>query len=366
MSDLQIALGAIGILVVGGVYVFNSWQERKLRRRLEQAFGGNRDDVLLNSKPAVEEHLEPQSPRIEPRLGGEADGETLADAAWQSPAPTGDVEIADAADSLIEFVADIELPVAAADAALRELQSQLATLGKPLRMLGWDAAAQTWYLLNRNANGDCTRLQVALQLVNRTGPVLAPQLSGFCDAVQAWAVRHRATVQIDDPTEALEAARALDTLCGEMDVAIGMNVVAPEGATFPGEQIAAAASAAGLQLAEDGLFYCRNADGEMLFSMENHESGLFTAGGFAALETSGLTLLLDVPRVAAGEAALDEMARISNELAVALGGFVVDDNRVPLQAASLARIKTQLRGINEAMTAHKIPAGSLRAQRLFA
>ncbi len=365
MSDLQIALGAIGILVVGGVYVFNSWQERKLRQRLERAFGASRDDVLLQSGSAVVDSVEPEVARIEPSLGNGSDDEAITKAPWQ-PGLAGEIEPADNADSVIEFVADIELPVAAADAALHELQSQLSTLGKPSRMLGWDAAAQTWYLLKRNANGDCTRLQVALQLVNRAGPVLAPQLSGFCDAVQTWAARHRASVEIDDQAEALEAAQALDALCGEMDVAIGMNVVAPEGAAFPAVQVVASAIAAGLQLGDNGLFYCYDTAGLVLFTMENHDPEPFTADRLEAMQTPGLTLLLDVPQVAAGEKALAEMARVSDELAASLGGFVVDDNRVPLQAAGLARIKTQLQDIHQTMAAQKIPAGSQRARRLFA
>jgi hypothetical protein len=53
-------------------------------------------------------------------------------------------------------------------------------------------------------------------------------------------------------------------------------------------------------------------------------------------------------------------------LANALGGFLVDDNRVVLQAAGLERIKAQLREIHDAMAARDIPAGGQRAQRLFA
>ena len=51
MSDLQIALAVLGVVVIGAVYAYNVWQERKLRQRLERAFEGQRDDVLL--KPAA-------------------------------------------------------------------------------------------------------------------------------------------------------------------------------------------------------------------------------------------------------------------------------------------------------------------------
>lgn len=356
MSDLQIALAAIGLLVVGGVYAFNLWQERKLRQRLERAFEGGHDDVLL--KTATQEPAVP-SARIEPSLGG---APVAAEPLAEEPAPVA----GDGADPLIEFAADIELNEAAGDAALRELLSQLATFGKPARLLGWDDAGGTWQVLGRGAHGDCRHLLAALQLVNRAGPVHAPQLNGFCDAVRAWAGRHGGEVQFDDATAALQAARELDAFCGDMDVAIGLNVVAQSGGAFSGEQVAAAAMAAGFSLEADGMFHWRDAGGQALFTMENHEQEAFSEDRLALMQTSGLTLLLDVPRIADGAAALDRMAQAGTMIAEALGGFVVDDNRVPLQEAGVARIKTQLQGICATMAERQIPAGSPRAQRLFA
>lgn len=357
MSDLQIALAAIGLLVVGGVYAFNLWQERKLRQRLERAFEGERDDVLLKTAAAPE----PATPsaRIEPSLGGA----TVAaePAAMESVAVTSD-----GADPLIEFAADIELNEAAGDAALRDLLSQLATFGKPARLLGWDETAGLWRVLGRGTHGDCRRLLAALQLVNRAGPVHAPQLNGFCDAVRAWVGRLGGEVQFDDTVGALQAARELDAFCGDMDVAIGLNVVAQSGGAFPGEQVAAAALAAGFSLEADGMFHWRDAGGQTLFTMENHEQEAFSEDRLAVMQTSGLTLLLDVPRIADGAVALDRMAQAGTMIAEALGGFVVDDNRVPLQDAGVARIKTQLQGICATMAERQIAAGSPRAQRLFA
>lgn len=358
MSDLQIALAAIGLLVVGGVYAFNLWQERKLRQRLERAFEGGHDDVLLKATAPAQEPVVPLA-RIEPSLGGSP---IAVKPALAELAPV----TADGADSVIEFAADIELNEPAGDAALRELLSQLATFGKPARLLGWNEVAGTWQALGRGAHGDCRRLLATLQLVNRAGPVHAPQLNGFCDAVRAWAGRHGGEVQIDDTTEALQAARELDVFCGEMDVAIGLNVVPQSGGAFPGEQVAAAAQAVGFMLAADGMFHWRDAAGQTLFTMENHESEAFAEDRLAMMQTSGLTLLLDVPRIVDGAAALDRMAHAGAEIAEALGGFVVDDNRVPLQDAGVARIKTQLQGICATMTGRQIPAGSPRAKRLFA
>lgn len=350
MSDLQIALAAIGLLVVGGVYAFNLWQERRLRQRLERAFeGSSGEDVLLR------EVAEPVLPRIEPRLGGAQDPEPAAVQA----------DAADA-DPLIDFSADIELTDKLGDAALRELQSQLTIFGKPARILGWDEEGGVWHVLDRGVHGDCRRLKVVLQLVSRSGPVHGPQLNGFCDSLRAWAGRYGAQIGTDDTATALQAARELDAFCGEIDIAIGLNVVAQAGTAFPGEQVAAAAAAAGFELDADGLFHWRDAQGQTLFTLENHEPEPFSVDRLPAMQTPGLTLLLDVPRVADGLAVLDRMVRTGTMIAEALGGFVVDDNRVPLQEAGVARIKAQLQEIYSMMAERQVPVGSQRAQRLFA
>lgn len=363
MSDLQIALAAIGAVVIGGVYAYNLWQERKLRQRLERAFDGQRDDVLLNKTAAVSAAVADAVPRIEPRLG-EAHAPTASATARTpaSPLPA----TADGADTLIEFAADVVAPGPVSESALHELQSRIATFGKPARVLGWDEGSATWLSLGREGHGGFTRLQAAIQLANRSGPVHAPQLNGFCDAVRGWAERHGATAEMPDPAEGSKAAQELDAFCGDMDVAIGLNVVAQPGDAFSGERIAAAAADAGFSLEPDGIFHWRDAEGKSLFTMENHETEAFVADRLEAMQTSGLTLLLDVPKVADAGAALDDMARVGGLLANELGGFLVDDNRVALQAAGVERIKLQLREIHDAMAAREIPAGGLRAQRLFA
>lgn len=355
MSDLQIALAAIGLLVVGGVYAFNLWQERKLRQRLERAFEGGHDDVLLKAAAP-----EPAAARVEPRIEPSLGGSPVAGSAVAEPV------IGDGADPVIEFAVNIELRDPAGDAALRELQSRLATCGKPARLLGWSETAGAWQVPGRGAHGDCRRLLATLQLVNRAGPVHAPQLNGFCDALRTWAGLHGGEVEIGDTTGALQLARELDAFCSDMDVAIGLNVVAQSGAAFSGEQIAAAAQAAGLGLEAEGVFHCRDADGQTLFTMENQEPQMFSEDRLAAMQTPGLTLLLDVPRVADGAVVLDRMAQAGTVIAEMLGGFVVDDNRVPLQDAGITRIKTQLQDIGAKMAERQIPAGSPRAQRLFA
>jgi hypothetical protein len=65
MSELQVSLIAIGVVVVMGVIFFNWFQQRRYRRHAEQAFGQKHEDVLLRTAMPQEEG------RVEPQLGKE-------------------------------------------------------------------------------------------------------------------------------------------------------------------------------------------------------------------------------------------------------------------------------------------------------
>src|SRR5918999_1736061 len=84
MSDLQISLLIIGVVVVGFVTAFNWYQQWRLRRRLENAFGEKHEDVLLREEAPRE-----LSTRGEPQRGWERVEPVLGDAA-SAPDPGGE------------------------------------------------------------------------------------------------------------------------------------------------------------------------------------------------------------------------------------------------------------------------------------
>ena len=49
MSELQISLLLIGIVVVVAIYVYNSWQQRQYRRQFGKTFPARHEDVLVRS-----------------------------------------------------------------------------------------------------------------------------------------------------------------------------------------------------------------------------------------------------------------------------------------------------------------------------
>jgi len=352
MSDLQLSLLVIGAVVVGAVYLYNWLQERSFHHRMQQAFGSAHDDVLL--KAGVESAL--TDGRLEPQIVPPEEGrEGRAAPAVSAPG----------FDPAIDYVAEVDADAPIADTQIGELASQAASCGKPVHIAGLDATTGEWGDIARGEGGRYVSLRLALQLVNRAGAVNSAQLAMFCDGIKSSADRISAQAAFPDAQSALKRARELDAFCAGVDVAIGVNVVAEGAGKFAGARIRELAQSAGFKLEPDGVFHFRDERRQTLFTLDNHEPAPFLPERIQGLTTHGVTLLLDVPRAAAGVEVLDRMVDIANSFATALGGRLVDDNRAALSEAGIARIREQVRSIHATMDAHGIPAGSSLALRLF-
>lgn len=357
MSDLQLSLLVIGAVVVAAVYLYNWLQERSFHRRMREAFGAAHDDVLLRA--GVESTL--ADGRLEPQLAPQEPAR--AEGGRSAVRPSRDADSVAGFDDELDYVAEIDAGTPVSDTLIGELMSKTASCGKPVRIAGLALQNEQWEDVVRGSGGRYRKLRLSLQLVSRSGIVNSAQLAAFCDAVRSCADKMPAVCP--DAQAALKRARELDAFCAGVDVAVGVNVVATEGATFPGTRIRALAEAAGFKLEPDGVFRYRDEQRQTLFTLDNHEPAPFLPESIKGLSTRGITLLLDVPRVASGVEVLDRMLEIANRFAAALGGRLVDDNRVALSEAGIERIKEQVRSIHATMSARGIPAGSNRAQRLF-
>ncbi len=378
MSDLQLSLLVIGVLVVAGVYAYNWWQERRLRRRLQEAFGDERDDALMNAQTPDAVRIDPgqrMEPQFQAAASGDADCDTEpvtvplvgAGVLAESAASLGDAPIRDVPwfDEELDYVAELIAPAPVTAAVVAELLSKIAAAGKPCRAAGYSEESGEWEDLARTGAGRHTRIRFALQLVTRNGPITAPQLAAFADALRSCAARTGAEANWPDTHEALQRARDLDGFCAEVDVAIGINVVASGREAFSGASIRTHAEAAGFKLEPNGVFHYRDGARHTLFTLDNHEPLPFIPEQIKTLTTTGVTLLLDVPRVPDGKRALDLMVDTAEQLANALGGRLVDDNRVALTPAGIAAIRQQLDGIASTMLARGVAPGGERALRLF-
>jgi FtsZ-interacting cell division protein ZipA len=246
-----------------------------------------------------------------------------------------------------------------------ELAALAAAWHKPVLVSGYDAVAGAWQGAGMNS-GDAAQLRFAVQMSNRAGCIGKDQLSAFRAAVQKWADAQGGNVKCLETDLAHAMAVQIDRFCADVDIAIGINVVTRDASAFSGTKIRALAEAGGLKLESDGIFYLRGDSGQTIYTLDNHEPMPFMPEQIKTLTTSGVTFLLDVPRVADAVRAFESMLTAARSFASSLGGRLVDDNRTGLSEEAIEKIRRQLAGILAKMEAGQIPAGGARALRLFA
>lgn len=400
MSELQISLLAIGLLIVVGVYGFNRFQERKYRRIAEKAFPAKPEDVLLDSGSDTLPDTLPDAheiarfrkeSRIEPvvsappeELPVELAEEWVAEEEIIEeiePIPVVESQPEEEVkpplvaqhedrpgalqDETINYRVQLHLSEPVGIATLIEAIQRQGDFGKRVHWLDMNSLTGRWEEVGQGSAEEYLNIVATLQLADRSGPVSEPDLAAFCSQVQAVADDLMAIAEFPDRQPALARAAALDQFGADVDVLIGVNVITQNGVAFAATKVRAMAEAAGMKLQPDGAFHFFNEEGADLFSLANLDPAPFSAENIRQLSTHGVTFLFDVPRVADGVRVFNQMLMLARQMASSLGGQVVDDNRRPLSDAGIARIKQQLADIYARMEAQQIKSGSARALRLF-
>jgi hypothetical protein len=357
------------------VLAFNWWQERKFRRHGEEAFSERHDDILLGqaavapaapASPSPHSYDEPRiEPSMEPRLEPHLDSVPAGTAAQSSGhSPAASTVLADVPRPEIDYIVEIRAGEFIPVEKLVRMQQSLPGLVRRISFGGLNYQSKAWEALALD-DARYTTVRVALQLVDRSGPVNDEQLRAFGEEAKNTAGEMSAIAELPEFSPALERAVVLDGFCADVDVVVGINVIANSGQVFHGTKIRALAEAAGLHLQSSGVFQCHDEQGVALFSLDNQESEPFLIDRIRNITTPGVTFLLDVPRVANGLRTFDKMVAMSRSFADSLDGTLADDNRAMLNDSGLDRIRAQLRAIYSAMEQRGIEAGSPLALRLF-
>ncbi len=361
MSDLQLWLLVLGIVVVVGVYAFNWLQERNHRRRAEAAFDQPQRDVLMGS-------LAEPVPETRVARDPAGDGEPAHEVATAQPPPhVGWNTVATLEpdstpiDCTVVLTANAPFP----QTALDDLSSAAAALSRPVQVHGSGGAGASWMPVSEEGSNRYRRLKVALQLADRQGVATKTDLDNFSDMISDLASRIGAALELPDTAAYAAQAKALDGLCADVDIAIGISVVAPPGHAFAGTTIRALAEADGLRLQADGLFHSETAPGVTQFTLDNQDPEPFFVETIRSMSTAGITFLLDVPRASGGIAAFDRMVDVAQQFARSLDGKLVDDNRQPLNDAGIEATRRALAGVFATMEARGIAPGGPLALRLF-
>ena len=266
-------------------------------------------------------------------------------------------------DAQTEYVARLKFSTPAFTSYVGVLQN-LRRIGKPVRAFGLRAEGD-WEVLTANPRNAYSQMELGLQLADRSGALSQTQLDIFCRTLYTFAADAGGAVSCPDKEEALERARDLDLFCMNVDVLMGLNVIASDAHPFSSEAIHTQAGAAGLVLEREGVYHARDAGGHTLFTLTNQEEEPFPPDG-RGLTTHGVTLLFDVPRVANGLNVFDRMIEFGFNLAERLSGRLVDDNGRAVSNDSLNRDRTRLQEFYVRMEKRDMPPGGERALRLFA
>ena len=419
MSDLQIALLVIGIVIVAAVLVFNWLQERRFRKQAAAAFEESVGDALMKPAATPREspgRIEPElrEPTLadehgldigegaEPRLNIDHDvAQEITANPFETPQPTPAPVAAPAAretlaagavsaaptrpqvvtpvpgetsgtasqpaapyDELIEYRIRIGgsgiLASVFADAI-----NQTRSFGKAVRWSGLPQGGSAWEEVQPWRDVHYQQVLVTMQLADRNGAAQEEELSALCSLVQATAQAHGLGIACDDVVDAVERAQSIDRFCVDVDVLIGLNVVGRGDAQVDLSRIVSEAEHSGMVLGRDGVYQLLDSRGEPLYALYNHDAEPFTAEVAAGQTSQGVTLQFDVPRVPDGIKVFDNMVALGRKLANEAGGLLVDDNLRPLTDTGIENIRSQLSHIYERMEARGVPSGSRRALRLF-
>ncbi len=400
MSDLQIGLLVIGAAIVVAVLVFNWMQERRFRKQADAAFRTPLGDALMQPgalPPETQHRVEPalrepvfdagpfsrDAAANEPHLPVEAGQPDAAPARPASispsprpapaisappvqPRPASPPVAASPApyDDLIEYRIRIGSDGVPAN-VFADVLNHTRTLGKAVRWMGLPVGAMEWEEIQPWRDVLYQQVVVTMQLADRNGAVEEEQLAALCDLLQTTAQVNGLRVACDDVVDALERAQAIDRFCVDVDVLIGLNVVARGEGAVNLTRIVREAESSGMVLGVDGVFQLLDSRGESLYALCNHDAEPFSAETIEGQRSQGVTLQFDVPRVPDGLKVFDGMVAFGRKLASEIGGILVDDNLRPLTDTGIEKIRTQLMQIYERMEARGVPSGSRRALRLF-
>ena len=415
MSDLQIWLLIIGAAVVVAVLLFNWSQERRFRKQADAAFQIPMGDARVHAGAVPRERHNRVEPALhepafdmgasqavveahEPHLHIDFDiapvgsvddaegpvpahypGQEVSPALRPAPSvsapsaparatttPTPSTGTAKPApyDELMEYRVRIESEGVLAN-VFADAFNQARTLGKTVRWLGLPVGASDWEDVQPWRDVHYQQVVVTLQLADRNGAAQEEQLSALCALLQTTAQAHGLRMACDDMVDALERALAIDRFCVDVDVLIGLNVVARGEGAVNLTRIVREAETSNMVLGIDGVYQLLDSRGEPLYALCNHDAEPFSATVIEGQTSQGVTLQFDVPRVPDGLKVFDGMVAFGRKLANEVGGILVDDNLRPLTDTGIEKIRTQLTQIYERMEARGVPSGSRRALRLF-
>lgn len=354
MSEFQLSLLTIGLIVVAGVYLYGFWQQWRYRRSLGETFKSQPVDPSVAATPdkvrAVNMRLDDER---DPLIGLESGDPSTAD------------EVCGLLNDATDYVVTFLLKAPNTPEALEALWQRRFDFGKSVHACGLNTGSGLWERLIPESGQTYRAFRLGLQLVDRAGSVSEMRLAGFHDLLNSIAEQLQVEVRLPSVVEAVQRAQELDRFCADVDQMIGINLLTSGDRKLFGTEVANAAERLKMSLQSDGTFHLTDADGATLFSLGASDGTPFQHHTLNQSRVDSLTLLLDIPRVDEPVRRFDEMVALAKELAKSLRATLADDQRVALSDGAIAQIRAQVAATEDLMLVGHITPGSAQALRLF-
>lgn len=358
MSELQISLLGIGAAVIVAVYGYSAWQQRQYRRKFGAAFKPQHEDALYQAGADRADQEAKADVPLEP---------SDDDAMLPGEVPRSSVgnELCSTLDETTDYIAVLTSDSPLSAASLGSLWQQRFDFGKSVNVCGLNIANDSWERVVAESTLSYSGFRLALQLADRSGAISETRLKVFSDLARSLAEQNQADAALPDVPQAAARAQQLDEFCAEVDQMIGLNILPGGDRQLAGADIALATAMYGFTLEADGVYHLLDGRGHTLFTLANYDNTPFQHHTIKQMRVSGLSLLLDVPRVEQPVQRFNEMVMLARKIAGELRASVVDDNRVALSDPALAMIHQQIEEIEGRMLEYPIVPGSAQARRLF-
>lgn len=383
MSELQAALLAIGLGVVVAVYAFGWWKQRQYSRKFGAAFRQSHDDALYQVKtepvaPTIVQASEPvivnwdampvgavvELPAVEDVLPV-MPFEPIEPAVQSVDEESAPVEPCTLLDARCDFIIEVDPDEPCSAESLDVLWQRRGEFGKLVQVSGLTLNSVQWEKVSADSQSYYSKFHIAVQVVDRGGVIPLAELGKFCELVQGIADEIHADMSFPDTNATHRNAQAMDAFCAEVDQLVGVNLLPQGERPFNAAKIAQAAALLEMKLETDGAFHLHDAAGRSVITLVNQDSRPFQSHTLAHFSTPGVTLLLDVPRVENPAEVFDQLVQIAQSFARTLPANLVDDHRVQLTDAALARTRTQIVEVAAKMVARNLVPGGIQARRLF-
>jgi hypothetical protein len=355
MSEFQLSLLIIGLVVVAGVYLYGFWQQWRYRRSQGEPVVSHTDASVGKATPS-------QARDAEERLAD--DGDPLAGLESDSINGAAD-EVCNLLNDATDYMATFLLKSPRTPEVLDALWQRRFDFGKNVHACGLNTGSGLWERLIPESEQSYRAFKIGLQLVDRAGSVSDMRLAGFRDLLADIAAQLKIEVRLPSVDDSLQRALELDRFCADVDQMIGINLLTSGDRKLFGTEVASAAEKLGLMLQADGSFHLLDELGATLFSLSASDGSTFQHHTLNQTRVDSLTLLLDIPRVAGPVRCFDQMVELANELARSLRTTLADDQRVALSDGAIAQIRSQVAVTEDLMLVGHITPGSAQALRLF-